>query len=323
MKAGTGWLAAAALWASGHSLIAAQAPLFARSALTQDVASIAAVADGRIGVAAADLDTGEALVFAGHDPFPMASTVKVAIAATYLSGVDAGRFDLDQLYRYGRGVPTARQLIERMLVRSDNGAADILLKAVGGPQAVNAWLARAGIRGQRMDRTIARLVLDDRGYGRGYVRAGVPQTPLEAAQFATLGADGEIDPGFVGDARDTSTPSAMVALLAKLHKGALLGAESTRYLFEVMARCVTGPHRIKGDLPPGTPVAHKTGTLAGVSDDVGVVTLPNGHHLALAVFAQGMRSEAERDRTIAALGRLLYDGFGGAGAATMGQVTAR
>ena len=78
-----------------------------------------------------------------------------------------------------------------------------------------------------------------------------------------------------------------------------------------MARCVTGHSRLKGQLPAGTPVAHKTGTLAGVSDDVGVVTLPNGHHLAIAVFAKGMRTEWERDRNIALATRLLYDGFTG------------
>jgi beta-lactamase class A len=107
----------------------------------------------------------------------------------------------------------------------------------------------------------------------------------------------------------------MAMLLAKLHGGTLLTPRSTAFLFDVMARCVTGPRRIRGELPPGTPVAHKTGTLAGVSDDVGVVTLPNGHHLAVALFAVGMRSEAERDRVIAQAARLLYDGFAQAGAA--------
>ena len=268
---------------------------------------------GRIGVAATDLETGESISYAGHDPFPMASTVKVAIAAAYLTGVDNGRFNLDQLYRFGRrgrAIASARQLIDRMLIRSDNVAADILLKAVGGTEAVNNWLMRAGVRGQRMDRTIARLVYDDRGRTGRVFAANMPRTPLEVAQSATLSEDGEVNPAYVGDARDTSTPAAMVHLLAKLHKGALLSSTSTRYLFDVMARCVTGGRRLKGMLPAGTPVAHKTGTLAGVSDDVGIITLPNGHHLAVAVFAKGMRSEWERDRSIAQLARLLYEGFG-------------
>ena len=278
--------------------------------LAEQLGTLANVNDGRLGIAATDLETGKTVTFAGSHPFPMASTVKVAIAGAYLAGVDNGRFNLDQLYRYGRRTTlTASQLMERMLIRSDNGAADILLKAVGGPDAVNAWLSRAGIRGQRMDRTIARLVHDDRPWTGRRVPVNMPRTPLEVAQSATLGDDGQLDPAFVGDARDTSTPSAMVQLLAKLHKGALLSAQSTEYLFDVMARCVTGRSRLKGLLPAGTPVAHKTGTLAGVSDDVGIVTLPNGHHLAVAVFAKGMRTEWERDRNIAQLTRILYDGF--------------
>lgn len=277
--------------------------------LAGELAAVAEAPAGRIGVAAMDLETGRALSLAGHVPFPMASTVKVAIAATYLSGVDKGRFNLDQLYRFGRAVPPAHELIERMLVRSDNRAADVLLQAVGGPEAVNAWLAHAGIHGQRMDRTIARLVLDDRGYTQRYYTPDMPRTPLEVAQSVTLSDDGEVKPAFVGDARDTSTPNAMVALLARLHEGALLSSASTRYLFDVMGRCVTGASRIRSALPAGTPVAHKTGTLAGVSDDVGIITLPNGHHLAVAIFAKGMRSEAERDHGIAAVARVLYDGF--------------
>jgi len=295
--------------------------------LAEQLGTIANVNDGRLGIAATDLETGKTISFAGSHPFPMASTVKVAIAGTYLAGVDQGRFNLDQLYRYGRRATlTANQLMERMLIRSDNGAADILLKAVGGPEAVNAWLSRAGIRGQRMDRSIAKLVYDDRRWTGRRVPVNMPKTPLEVAESATLTADGQLDPAFVGDARDTSTPSAMVQLLAKLHKGALLTADSTEYLFDVMARCATGRSRLKGQLPAGTPVAHKTGTLAGVSDDVGIVTLPNGHHLAVAVFAKGMRTEWERDRNIAQLTRVLYDGFTNfepASTASMGRTIAR
>jgi beta-lactamase class A len=305
------------------------APQARPASFADQIAANAFSDTGRIGVAATDLETGETISYAGHDPFPMASTVKVAIAAAYLNGVDNGRFDLDQVYRFGRRGRvrvTARQLLERMLIRSDNVAADILLRTVGGTQAVNNWLLRAGVRGAHMDRTIARLVRDDRWRTGRVLPANLPRTPLEVAQSATLNDDGQINPAFVGDARDTATPSAMVQLLAKLHRGALLSEQSTRYLFQVMARCVTGPHRIKGALPAGTQVAHKTGTLAGVSDDVGIVTLPNGHHLAVALFAKGMRSEWERDRTIAQLARLLYDGFGnafGPVGGSMGRTVAR
>lgn len=287
-------------------------------ALLQDrVAGIARAGSARVGLAAIDLTTGKMVSVNGGERFPMASTVKVAIAAVFLHGVQAGRFGLDHYYampaderrraaRIGdmrpyRGSLSGAQLIDRMLTRSDNSAADILLHTVGGTQAVGEWLHHAGVAGQRVDRSIAQLLGDREtrkklrvGHGRHrhFVTVSVPRAAP------------------AGDIRDSSTPEAMAALLVKLRNGDLLDPERTGYLFEVMARCRTGPRRIRGLLPPGTPVAHKTGTLDGVTDDVGIVSLPNGHALALAVFEQGRGGVAARDRSIARLSRTLYDGFG-------------
>jgi beta-lactamase class A len=310
--------------AFGGSIIAgiigavlAAAPLHAQapsagpgpSILSERIAKLAGSEAGRLGIAAQDLQTGQIVSFSGTDPFPMASTVKIAIAGTYLAGVDAGRLSLDQMYGRGRRSISAARLMEAMLIRSDNGASDILLRAVGGTQAVDTWLQQAGIRGQRMDRTIAKLVQDDRPPMRVVRQRYRDRHKRWHTRTVWVRANPGIRPAASGDSRDTSTPSAMIALLAKLRQGALLGAESTNYLFSVMERCVTGSHRIKGMLPAGTPVAHKTGTLAGVSNDVGIVTLPNGHHLAVAIFAHGKGSDAQRNRSIAAAARLLYDGF--------------
>jgi beta-lactamase class A len=279
------------------------------SLLADRIASLVPSRAGRLGVAAQDLQTGQTIAFSGSDPFPMASTVKVAVAAAYLAGVDSGRLSLDQMFGHGRHALSASRLIELMLIRSDNGATDILLRALGGPQAVDRWLLQAGIRGQRMDRTIARLVQDDRPAVRAVKARYRDKRRRWHTKTVWVRANPQIRPAAASDARDTSTPAAMVSLLAKLRQGALLGQDSTNYLFDVMARCVTGRSRIKGMLPAGTPVAHKTGTLAGVTNDVGIVTLPNGHHVALAIFAHGMRSEGERAHSIAAAARLIYDGF--------------
>lgn len=306
--------------AAGLAAMLAATPLLAQapsaapttSLLSQRIATLAS--SGRLGVAAQDLETGHTVSLSGADPFPMASTVKVAIAAVFLAGVDSGRYSLDQMYGQGRRAVSASRLLEAMLIHSNNAASDVLLRAVGGPAAVDAWLQRAGIRGQRMDRTIATLVRDDRPPMRVVRSRFRDRHHRWRTKTVWVRANPGIRPAASSDTRDTSTPSAMIALLAKLKQGALLGERSTDYLFDVMARCVTGSHRIKAMLPTGTPVAHKTGTLAGVSNDVGIVTLPNGHHLAVAIFAHGMRSDGERNRSIAAAARMLYDGF-----STMGQ----
>jgi beta-lactamase class A len=73
-----------------------------------------------------------------------------------------------------------------------------------------------------------------------------------------------------------------------------------------MSKCQTGRNRMKSLLPKGTRVEHKTGTLNGLSDDVGFITLPNGRRLAVAFFARG---GSNRPRTIAEAARTIYDGF--------------
>ena len=73
-----------------------------------------------------------------------------------------------------------------------------------------------------------------------------------------------------------------------------------------MAKCETGKNRMKWLLPAGTPVEHKTGTLNGLADDVGFITMPDGHRIAVAIFARG---GSDRPRTIAEAARAIYDGF--------------
>ncbi|MGD9664411.1 MAG: serine hydrolase, partial [Novosphingobium sp.] len=131
--------------------------------LNRQIAMLASGERGRIGVAALDLATGRTVSILGDQRFPMASTSKIAIAATFLEGVDKGRFSLNDTFplmvpvrsarfssaaapvRAGTRLP-AHELIELMLTRSSNQATDALLAAVGGPDAVDRWMHRkAGI----------------------------------------------------------------------------------------------------------------------------------------------------------------------------------
>lgn len=237
--------------------------------LEQQLSALISDKSGDVGIAALDLNTGESISIKGNTPFPMASTVKVAIAALYLSQVDHGRRSLDDTIN---GV-SARKLMARMLIHSDNRATDILLKDLGGPDAVHAWLSANGIKGLRVDRTIAQLLSDKRD---------------------------------LWDHRDSSTPMAMVELLRRIYKAELIKPQSRNYLLDLMAQCQTGKNRIKALLPSGTHVEHKTGTLNGLTDDVGFISLPDGRRVAVAIFARG---GSDRPRTIAEAARTIYDGF--------------
>jgi len=239
------------------------------ASLEHQLRSILSARSGDVGVAAIDLTTGESLSVNGNRSFPMASTMKVAVAAAYLQQVDAGRRSLaDRI-----SGQSARSLIERMMINSDNHATDILLRDLGGPSGLQDWVRWHGLSDMRVDRTIARLLRDKRD---------------------------------LWDERDSATPAAMVELLKRIDKGAVLTPQSRSYLLDVMSRCRTGKNRIRGLLPWGTRVEHKTGTLNGYSSDVGFITLSNGHRVAVAIFARG---GSDRPGTIAQAARAIYDGF--------------
>ena len=132
-------------------------PAFAASSqrlqpLEQQLAWLISSKTANLGVAALDLSTGEVLSVNGHDAFPMASTVKVAVAANYLSQVEFGRRTLDDKI----GGTTARALMDRMITHSDNYATDLLIRNLGGPSVIQSWLSQQGVSGIRFDRTIAR-----------------------------------------------------------------------------------------------------------------------------------------------------------------------
>ena len=231
--------------------------------------SLASSSPGNIGIAALDLRTGELVSVYGDEPFPMASTMKVAVAANYLAQVEFGRRSLDERI----GGRTASQLMAAMIIRSDNHATDLLMRDLGGPAKIQEWLDQRGITGMRIDRNIAQLLAARRD---------------------------------LWDVRDSSSPKAMVELLRRLDNGTLLRPQSRSYLLRLMAQCQTGKNRMRALLPYGTRVEHKTGTLSGYTSDVGFITLPDGRRLAVAFFARG---GSNRPRTIAAAARAVYDGF--------------
>lgn len=323
-----GWLAFAAFALPYSSLAGAQvlsAPVAAQPAsLRQQLEAIADVPTGRVGIAAIELASGREVAVHGGEVFPMASVVKVAVAAAYLAEVDAGRrsltklITLDESIRSGSdgigklmphpGVTlSAANLIELMLAVSDNTATDMLIADLGGTRAVQGWLDRNRVAGVRIDREIARLVLDNLGLpmlpGKTAAQTLWASDPLAAEVRAVAVASFDKDP------RDTASPLAIARFLARLDKRELLSPASRTFLFDVMARCRTGADRIPAGVPAGTPVAHKTGTLAGISNDVGILTLPDKSRIAIAVFTRGVAEAPARAKIIADATRALFDAF--------------
>ncbi|WP_246167384.1 serine hydrolase [Sphingomonas piscis] len=235
----------------------------------QQLRDLVRARSGDYGIAALDLTTGETLSVRGDEPFPMASTMKIAVAALYLSQVEHGRRSLDNIIQ-GQ---SARSLMASMIIKSNNAATDILLNDLGGPDTLQDWIEQHRLSGMRVDRTIARLLAAKRD---------------------------------LYDLRDSSTPMAMLNMLSKLDKGELLRPANKQYLLGLMAKCTTGKNRMRALLPAGTRVEHKTGTLNGLTADVGFITLPDGRRIAVAFFA---RNGSDRPRTIAEAAWTVYYGF--------------
>ncbi|WP_240325489.1 serine hydrolase [Sphingomonas mesophila] len=254
------------------ALVAAPAMAASSPSLTSLERQLAYMVDGRsgnYGIAALDLATGEMVSLRGDTAFPMASTMKIAVAANYLAQVEFGRRSLDDRI----GGRSARALMEAMMIKSDNVATDLLLANLGGPAKLQQWLRERHVSGMRVDRTIAQLLAAKRD---------------------------------LWDVRDSATPRAMVELLRRIDKGELLRPSSRAYLLDLMARCKTGRNRMRALLPASAQVQHKTGTLNNYTSDVGFITLPDGRRLAVAFFARG---GANRPATIAMAARTIYDGF--------------
>ncbi|APL95335.1 beta-lactamase [Sphingobium sp. TA15] len=279
----------------------------AESRLMAEFARFATLTDGTVGIAVRDLGTGETLAYNGDTLFPMASTYKLAVAAKILSLLDAGSLSLDEpLMRLGRPLPV-RTLIDMSLTLSDNEATDALVARAGGPQAVNDWVRAAGIKGLRVDSNTRDLLARAKVVGTGYGDEAALESGLSAAQ-----RDARDMPnlGFAADPRDTATPRAMDDLLAAIRLGRVLRPQTTALMLSIMERCKTGKARLRAMLPPGTRIAHKTGTLNGLGNDAGIVTLPDGRMFVISVFVMKDHMGHElRDRIMAEAARAAYDYF--------------
>jgi beta-lactamase class A len=295
--------------------------------LEAEIARVTKPIGGKVGVAAWKLDgKGERVLVNAGDRYPMASTFKIAVAGAILAQVDAGKLKLDQLVAVepndivpSDGIATlashpgislsVHNLLELMLTLSDNTATDVLTRVAGGPQAATAWVRKQGIEDQRIDRDTANLLRDFFGLPAGPLNQVLEEAVKKDPKLEERGS--HPNPAFDKDVRDTSTPTAMAQLLTKIFNQQTLSASSTKVLIDIMQRCHTGAGRLPGRLPAGTVVAHKTGTIGGTVNDVGVITLPEGKgQVVIAVFIkESDKSMEEREKVIAEIARSVRDYF--------------
>lgn len=226
----------------------------------------------------------------GNVHFPMQSVFKFPIALAILSKIDKGTLTLNQKVhitkkdlsaktwspikdKFPRGtVLTIGQILEYTVTQSDNVGCDVLLRLIGGPNAVETFLQRNGYKD-------ISIKTNEEGMHRQW-----------NAQY-----------------RNWSTPVAMTNLLvgAYTNRNGLLSAKSYDLLWKLMKATSTGAKELKGQLPPGTVIAHKTGS-SGMNDkgvtaalnDAGVIFLPDGTPLFITVYVSNSTESPETNEKI-------------------------
>lgn len=296
--------------------------------LRSELARIEDDSDGTLGVSIVDVVSGKSLSHRGEDPFPMASVFKLPVAVVLLKKVDAGTLTLDEKLPVTRGDLRPRgpvfdrwkpglslavgELLDDMMVASDNSAVDLLLRRLGGTKAVRKGLAALGLSGIDVDATELEMWL---------LSDGIPETPPDLrmtpealkARVAKVPAGDrkKAEQAFEKKPRNVATPEALGRLLVRLEKKELLSPASTDRLLSAMRRCATGDHRIRAGVPKGSEVFDKTGTIGRCVNDVGLVRLPGGPTLAISVFLKSSYlGETEREAVLAKVARASAQAFG-------------
>ena len=259
------------------------------SQLIDEVKKISSVTAGPVGAAFLLLETGESASLEGARHFPTQSVYKFPIAILVLRQVDTGKLTLDQRInvtpkdfvsdreftirrQYPRGAElTIRELLRYMISESDGTACDVLLRLIGGPETATKNLREIGIE--------------------NFIIARYEKEMFESPSVRY---------------ENRTTPEEAVNVLRLLQTGKVVSDASRDLLLDLMINSRPGQKRLKGLLPAGTIVAHKTGTSATINgvtsatNDIGIITLPDGTHLAIAVFVSDTKAdEKTREGVIA------------------------
>jgi len=307
------------------------------TSLESQIAEIASLSQGRVGVSAVLLETGDAAELNADAQFPMQSVYKLPIAMAVLYASSQGKVSLGQqvnvkpsdFVRTGvrspirnqfpqGGVFTIRELLAQAISESDGTANDILLEQAGGPAGVMDYLDKLGVQNM--------FVKD---------------------------SEKEIFKDWDTQYRNSASPRATVELLRQLHSGAGIDADPRQELLYLMKSSGPGYRRLKHYLPKDIEVAHKTGTggtkavdvansasnvstigptprpsitprakftpspsaspiISSATNDAGIIYLPNGKHILIAVYVSDSTAPAFiREGTIAQIAKAVWDRWSG------------
>ena len=270
--------------------------------LLNQIKTISAESKGIVGVSILGLESRDTLNYNAQSRLVMHSVFKFPIAMTVLNLVDKGKYKLDQKIKIRKGdmlpakmysplrdkypdgaeIPLG-EILGYMVSQSDNTACDFLLKKIGGPKVVNDYIHSLGVKG---------------------ISIVASETDMASAWEVQY--------------TNWAKPADLVRLLDIFYSGKALSKESNDFLMKIMLTTTTGPNRLRGLLPKDAVIAHKTGTsptnaegLSPATNDIGIITLPNGKHLAIVVMVCNSKAdETTREAVIAKIAKAAWDIYG-------------
>lgn len=267
------------------------------------IRALADSSNGNIGVGVLGLDFADTILVNNKYRYPMLSVFKFPLGMFILNMVDKGKLLPDQQvtiekrsliqhtwspmlgdFNADTFTMTVRDLMRYSISKSDNNACDLLFKLAGGPQKVNDYFKKSGIKG-----------------------------------LAITASERDMSKGWKVQYTNWCYPSAMLRILQLFYSGALLQPASNGHLMKLMTETENSPQRLKGLLPASTVVAHKTGTgntnangITAATNDVGIITLPDGRHYAIVVYVSDFKgTAAQGEKYIAEISRLVWDYYTG------------
>lgn len=268
----------------------------AKEILRKQINEIVAVRKADVGVSILGIEDEDTLSVNGNRHYPMISVFKFQIALTVLSKVDKGELSLNQKlfikkadllentwspfrkkYPEGNIYITLKESLQWMVSDSDNNICDILIRLVGGVETINRFIGSPNFI----------IKIDEEGMHRTW-----------DAQYL-----------------NTTTPNFSTRLLKRFFDGKVLTKKSTEFLYKTIVETTVGPNRIKGKLPESPEVAHRPGSsftndegLTAAINDIGIVQLPNGKHVAIAVFVHNTTEKyIVGEEIIAAIAKAAWD----------------
>lgn len=267
--------------------------------LQNQIEQIALIANGRVGVKAVLLETGESVSLNANEHFPMQSVYKFPIGMAVLRQVDSGKIKLEQkikvekseYVRQGQHSPirdknpngvelSVNELLRFAVSESDGTASDVLFRLAGGAESITKYL-----------------------------------NEIKVSEIVVANTEKEIGMDWETQYRNWASPDGAVDLLRALNERRGLSEQSQALLLKLMTETPTGLKRLKGLLPSDAVVAHKTGTsgtnangINAATNDIGIVTLPDGRHFAIAVFVSDSTKDlATREEVIAKIAKAVWD----------------